>query len=123
MGSYFHFAGGAPAAAMAAEMGVDVGTEDDVYGAGWRGLRAYDYFENAEEKESGLFSGKTADAVGADGKPVTPLFVVQADRALDVLPGAGLVMRGGVFLKIHIFTLFHTLFHTLFFLSLTLFSK
>mmetsp|Transcript_34830 Transcript_34830/g.107796 ORF Transcript_34830/g.107796 Transcript_34830/m.107796 type:complete len:600 (-) Transcript_34830:56-1855(-) len=80
VGSYFHFSAGAPAAAMVAD---DSEIAKNMWGAGWRGLRGYDYFDAAED------AGKNpaAQLAGAATKLTqagTPLFVVQADRALDV---------------------------------------
>lgn len=80
VGSYFHFSAGAPAAAM-----LDEGPRLEVWGAGWRGLRGYDYL-NAADRGENLFE-KVASEVGSSKD--SPLFVVQADKAQSVRPGDG----------------------------------
>lgn len=77
VGSYFHFSAGAPAAVF---------NEDSVnqaWGAGWRSLRGYDYM-NAAEQGDGLLD--KMQGAKTDG---TPLFVVQADKPVNVRPGDG----------------------------------
>lgn len=81
VGSYFHFSAGAPAAAM--KQG-DGGVREDVWGAGWRGLKGFDYIDAAASGDSFLDKMKS----GGGDKDV-PLFVVQADKAPAVSPDDG----------------------------------
>lgn len=71
VGSYFHFSAGAPAQAMVDSD--DTESFKDVWGAGWRSLRGYDYFSSAAEED----------------KSKVPLYVVQADRAVENSLSAG----------------------------------
>ncbi|KAJ1456992.1 hypothetical protein M885DRAFT_586993 [Pelagophyceae sp. CCMP2097] len=79
VGSYFHFSAGAPAQAMVSETGAAM-KNTDVWGAGWRSLRGFDYNDAAE---ANTFLSGTSGQV--------PLFVVQADRAAEQLSGDGAV--------------------------------
>ena len=52
-------------------------------GAGWRLLRGYDYLDAAEDAGKNV-GEKLGDMAKKAASQATPLFVVQADRALDV---------------------------------------
>jgi len=90
VGSYFHFSAGAPAAGLSAD-----GLRADVWGAGWRNLRGYDYLGSADK--TGLLDRMTLD----DSK--VPLLVVQADKAPPAAPGDGAlaVMDAALWLAPH----------------------
>jgi len=83
VGSFFHFASGAPAASMVAS---DEERWQQLWGAGWRLLRGYDYFDAAEDGPNPLAKA-AGDVAGALGG-ATPLFVVQADKAVPPGPDA-----------------------------------
>ena len=86
VGSYFHFSAGAPAAAMVA---TDDERAQQLWGAGWRGLRGYDYFSDADDGSENNPIAKLAKEKAKEASSGTPLFVVMADRAKDVPAGAG----------------------------------
>jgi len=95
VGSFFHFSAGAPAAIVQ-----DDGLlKTEVWGAGWRNLKGYDYFDSAEKKSKklsfqNLIAGNTdGDAATTndadDQKKKAPLYVVQAQKPDRYAPGAG----------------------------------
>ncbi|KAH8072832.1 methyltransferase domain-containing protein [Aureococcus anophagefferens] len=92
VGSFFHFSAGAPAAAMVA---TDDERAQQLWGAGWRGLRGYDYFSDADDGSENNPIAKLAKEKAKEASSGTPLFVVMADRARDVPAGAGRRRRGG----------------------------
>ncbi|KAH8057254.1 methyltransferase domain-containing protein [Aureococcus anophagefferens] len=79
-------AAGAPAAAMVA---TDDERAQQLWGAGWRGLRGYDYFSDADDGSENNPIAKLAKEKAKEASSGTPLFVVMADRAKDVPAGAG----------------------------------
>ncbi|KAH8088750.1 methyltransferase domain-containing protein [Aureococcus anophagefferens] len=79
-------AAGAPAAAMVA---TDDERAQQLWGAGWRGLRGYDYFSDADDGSENNPIAKLAKEKAKEASSGTPLFVVMADRARDVPAGAG----------------------------------
>ena len=68
VGSYFHFSAGAPAAAMVA---TDDERAQQLWGAGWRGLRGYDYFSDADDGSENNPIAKLAKEKEACGPQIT----------------------------------------------------
>ena len=78
--------GEAPRATHTTQVASDEERWQQLWGAGWRLLRGYDYFDAAEDGPNPLAKA-AGDVKGALGG-ATPLFVVQADKAVPPGPDA-----------------------------------
>ena len=91
VGSFFHFSAGAPAAIM-----TENGIKSEVWGAGWRNLKGYDFFNTAEQSKKkmnfqNLLAGTAPMTPEEKDDPTkqVPLYVIQADKTVKYDAGAG----------------------------------